>query len=166
MTEYLTLQEILENNPTSNEKRNVKNFIQPHFFRVKRFFSHQWKTPYLYALHSRQKLTRGFSDQDAWNGDQYLAGQIAGIMQWIIDESHSCSAEHITEDMNKENPDVTQMVELRNKDYTKHINVFKEYSQNGVAHDLEWQKEFGGVLEKDIQHSLQWLVTHFQGLWD
>jgi hypothetical protein len=134
-------------------------------YKIRNFFKHSWKIPHRYVYHSFQKSRRGFSDKDAWNGDQYLAGQIAGIMQWIIDHGHGCEMEY-AEGMEEENHDIDVMVKLRDADYGKHIAVFKEYAKNGSAHDEKWQKEFGGVLDSEIQDSLQWLTKHFQGLWD
>ena len=31
-----------------------------------------------------QRMVRGYSDADVWNGDTYLAGQIAGIMRSLV----------------------------------------------------------------------------------
>jgi len=54
----------------------------------------------------------------------------------------------------------------RNTDYLKHIEIFNRYRNNGIAWDEEDTKDFGGVLDKDIKASVQWLEEHFTELWD
>jgi hypothetical protein len=112
-----------------------------------------------------QRITRGYSDKDMWNADTYLAGVFSGVLQWYIDEGHGVSNAY-AEGLDRYEPDVNVMVERRDEAYRTHISVFKEYKQNGLAYNEEWQKEFGGVLDKDIQASVQWLSEHFTELWD
>jgi hypothetical protein len=112
-----------------------------------------------------QRANRGYSDRDMWNADMYLAGIFAGVLDWYIHNSHGVS-------MAYSDPDdpyceyIEPMVIRRNTDYYNHIVVFREYLNNGLAYNEEWQKEFGGVLDKDIQASVQWLSEHFTELWD
>lgn len=113
----------------------------------------------------KQRTERGFSDRDMWNADMYLAGVFAGILQWYVDNGHGVSMEYAY-DLDLYNPDVDIMCERRNADYSKYINIFKEYSTNGDAFDEKWQKEFGGVLDMDMQEALQWFSKHFTSLWD
>jgi len=112
-----------------------------------------------------QRAKRGYSDKDMWNADTYLAGVFAGVLQWYIDEGHGVS-NFYAEGLDPYNPDVNVMVERRDEAYRTHIVVFKDYKENGLAYNEEWQKEFGGVLDKDIQTSVQWLAEHFTELWD
>ena len=107
-----------------------------------------------------QKLTRGFSDKDMWNADMYLAGQIAGTLDWIVNNGMGVAMSYYHEN------DVDNMVERRDKDYLYYRDVFSEYQKNGLAHDEAWKNEFGGVLDSDMQDALQWLSKHFQELWD
>lgn len=60
---------------------------------------------------------------------------------------------------------IPRIADSRDADYKNIIMVYKEYHTNGIASDGEWQKEFGGVLDKDMKDALQWLVEHFQELW-
>ena len=55
---------------------------------------------------------------------------------------------------------------LDNYDYDRVSMTYAEYHTNGPAYDESWKNEFGGVLDKDMEEALQWLVEHFQELWD
>jgi hypothetical protein len=112
-----------------------------------------------------QRITRGFSDQDMWNADHYLAGVFAGVLQWYIDNGMGVAMSYASED-DPYCEDLDAMVFRRDADYSKHIAIFLEYLNNGPALSEEWQKEFGGVLDEDIKASVQWLSEHFTELWD
>jgi len=126
---------------------------------IKRFL--KWNLFNRYR-HWYQRATRGFSDWDAFNGDTYIAGQIAGIMEWIVKEGNGVSTTYADD----WNTPVELMAERRDADYAIHIAIFKEYSRHGLAYDQEWQREFGGILDEQIQYSLQWFKEHFYDLWD
>ena len=112
-----------------------------------------------------QRARRGFSDYDMWNADHYLAGVFAGVLQWYIDKGMGIPTKYASED-DPYCEDLDAMTFRRDAEYSKHIIVFNEYLNNGLAYNEEWQKEFGGVLDKDIKASLQWLSEHFTELWD
>ena len=112
-----------------------------------------------------QRITRGFSDQDMWNADHYLAGVFAGVLQWYIDKGMGVPMAYISED-DPYGEDVNAMAFRRDADYSKHITIFREYLNNGLAYNKDWQKEFGGVLDEDIKAALQWFSEHFTELWD
>ncbi len=112
-----------------------------------------------------QRAKRGYSDRDMWNADTYLAGVFAGTLDWYIHEGHGVSNIYAG-GLDPYNPDVNIMVERRDEAYRTHIAVFKQYKENGLAYNEEWKEEFGGVLDKDIQASVQWLSEHFTELWD
>jgi hypothetical protein len=112
-----------------------------------------------------QRVTRGYSDRDMWNADTYLAGVFAGVLQWYVTKSISVPPSYaLSDDPCAE--DIHGMVSRRNEEYLKHRAVFREYVDNGLAYNEEWQKEFGGVLEEEMQQSLQWFSEHFWELWD
>ena len=111
-----------------------------------------------------QRMVRGYSDRDAWNGDNFLAGQIAGILELLVNQSYSVPMSYGF-GLDEYTPDIKIMVERRDADYKNIIMIYKEYHNNGIAYDEEWQKEFGGVLDKDMKDALQWLVEHFEELW-
>jgi hypothetical protein len=108
-----------------------------------------------------QRAKRGYSDQDAWNGDMYLASQIAAIMKWKMEKGIGVSPRYGGEE---ESIDI--LVKRRDEDYEKHFAIFQEYAEKGPAFDQEWKSEFGGVLDGELNDSLQWLVEHFTELWD
>ena len=110
-----------------------------------------------------QRVRYGYSDRDWWNGDFYLAGVIAGIMEDIVNKGHGVATSYAYGDL--ETP-VDIMVERRDAEWIKYIAIFREYSKHGPAFDQEWVDDFGGVLDKDMQDALQWLSKHFQDLWD
>jgi len=124
---------------------------------IKRFFY----KPYWWY----QRITRGYSDRDMWNADTYLAGVFAGVLQWYIDKGIGVSMAY-KDDEDIYGTDVDSMVIRRDTDYSNHIAIFTQYLNNGLAWDEEDAKEFGGVLDKDMKDALQWLVEHFQELWD
>ena len=111
-----------------------------------------------------QRVYRGYSDRDVWSGDYFLAGQIAGILTWIVKNGHGVATSYGTPPNYED--DVEDMAARRDADYLFYASIFNEYSKNGPAINEEWQKMFGGVLDEDIQEALQWLSKHFQELWD
>ena len=137
-------------------RRTVDRFITIPFYKVKRF---PRRVKYAY-----QRVTRGFSDWDVYNGDMYLANQIAGIAEWLVENGHGVPSSYAYQP--DFNDPVEIMAERRDSEYRKHIAVFKEYSNNGPAFDQEWKDELGGVLDKDLDESLQWFAKHFVELWD
>ena len=133
-------------------------------FRINRLYKRIKRSVY-YPKWWYQRANRGFSDRDMWNADIYLAGVFAGVLQWYIDKGVGVSMAYISED-DPYGEDVDAMVFRRDAEYSYHIGVFREYLNNGPALNEKWQKEFGGVLDKDIKASLQWLSEHFTELWD
>lgn len=127
------------------------------FFALKKKIIHAMRKPKYWF----QRAKRGYSDQDAWNGDMYLASQIAGIMQWHIDKGIGVSSAYGAWE---ESTDV--LIKRRNEDYAKHIAIFQEYRKNGPAFNQEWKDDFGGVLDEELYESLKWLSQHFTELWD
>ena len=105
----------------------------------------------------------GNSDRDWWNGDYYIAGVIAGVMEKIVKDGHAVSHFYAYGDWNTP---VELMVQRRDEEWNKYIAIFREYSKNGPAMNQEWKNDFGGVLDEDMQDALQWLSKHFQELWD
>lgn len=142
----------------STRRYKVDQFV----YKIRRLFS----APMRYRSrikHYNQRGHRGFSDYDAWNGDAFLAGQIAGIMDWIVEKGHGVSMAYADGDLNTS---TEEMVLRRNADYAKYGAIFHEYHKNGSAYNQDWKDEFGGVLDNDMKEALQWLVEHFQELWD
>ena len=111
-----------------------------------------------------QRVTRGFSDRDMWSADSFLARQIAGMLNWIVNEGHGVSTSYGTPPNYED--DVEDMVARRDAEYLKYAAVFAEYAENGPALNKGWQEELGGVLEKDLKEALQWFSEHFSEFWD
>ena len=109
-----------------------------------------------------QRARYGYSDRDCWNGDWYLSGIIAGIMQKIVNDGYGVAISYADD----WNTPITVMTERRDKDWNKYIEVFQEYSKNGPAFNQDWVDRFGGVLDEDMEDALQWLSQHFLELWD
>lgn len=133
-------------------------------YKVRRFITSPLRWP-RHIKHAYQRVVRGYDDTMMWNGDSYLAGQIAAILTWIVEHGHGVSMAY-AESEDGFNPDVDKMVERRDADYRKYAAIFAEYRRNGLAHDEWWLAEFGGVLETDMEDALQWLKEHFYELWD
>jgi len=134
-------------------------------YKVKRFIRNIKDIPYRFIIYPFQKARHGFSDQDAFNGDSYLAGQIAGILEWMVKNGHGVSmAYHEGED--PFNLDVETMVIKRDADYLTQAANFREYQKHGTAFDQEWKDGLGGLLDNEVEDLLQWLKDHFQELWD
>jgi hypothetical protein len=112
-----------------------------------------------------QRINRGYSDRDMWNADIYLAGIIAGTLQWQIDNGIGVDISYASP-YDPFGQRIDEMISHRDLDYEPIIEIFEEYYKNGYACDEEWKKEFGGVLDKDIRSSVQWLSEHFTELWD
>lgn len=109
-----------------------------------------------------QRIARGYSDRDMWSADLFLAGQISGMLTWIVEKGHGVSMAY-ADDIET---DVDIMVERRDKEYLHYAAIFAEYGKNGPAIDEEWKNKFGGVLDSDLQDALQWFSEHFTEFWD
>lgn len=119
------------------------------------------KTKYAY-----QRITRGFSDKDAWNGDKYLASQIAGILRWHVKSGRGIANAYLPNKIDYSEFEFDLAVAARDSEYLNFADIFDEYAKNGPALNKRWKKDFGGVLDKDMKKALQWLSEHFQELWD
>jgi len=117
-----------------------------------------------YPLWWYQRVTRGYSDKDAWNGDFFLSGQIAGVLTWIVESGHGVATSYGTPPNYED--DIDDMVARRDAEYWHYASIFAEYAKNGPALNLGWQEELGGVLDKDLQEALQWFSEHFTEFWD
>ena len=142
----------------------IKDLAMWIYFSIYKFWRGIRKIPYN-ILWAYQRVRYGYSDRDWWNGDWYLSGIIAGIMEKIVNDGHGVANSYADEDK-PFTTDVDIMVERRDTEWNKYIAIFREYSRHGPAHDQEWKDEFGGVLDEDMQDALQWLSKHFQELWD
>lgn len=111
-----------------------------------------------------QRITRGYSDRDMWSADYFLAGQIAGTLRWIVEKGHGVATSYGTPPNYED--DIDDMVARRDAEYLHYATIFAEYAKNGPAYNLEWQEQFGGVLDEDMKDALQWLSEHFSELWD
>jgi hypothetical protein len=111
-----------------------------------------------------QRVTRGYSDRDMWSADYFLASQIAGMLNWIVNEGHGVSTSYGTPPNYED--DVEDMVARRDAEYLKYSAVFAEYAKNGPALNEDWKNKLGGVLDKDLKEALQWFSEHFTEFWD
>ena len=137
------------------------NMIKYNFRRMKNAIRRAFYIPKWWY----QRAKRGYSDRDMWSADMYLAGVFAGVLQWYIDNGVGVPMFYAADD-DQYGKNVDDMVIRRDDEYSKHILIFKEYSINGLAFDEDWQKEFGGILDEDIEASMHWLANHFTELWD
>jgi len=160
LSPHKTLDEVMAEHDAYIQTKQYK--IDHAIHRIKNFLKSplRWKNNIKWAY---QRVTRGFSDADAWNGDNFLAKNIAGIMDWIVVHGHSVSTAYA--DDGWDTP-IEVMVDRRDADYIKYGAIFSEYAKEGVAFDEEWKEKFGGVLDTEIEEALQWLSKHFTGLWD
>ena len=150
----ISYEELMNRKPTLMDK--IINPIYRLFnsLRPARLFNKFIKYPY-------QRITRGFSDQDAWSGDSYLARQIAGILRWHIKNSHGVGHPYANLETT-----VDEAAYFRDLDYEKYAKMFDELSRNGLAINKKWQKEFGGLTEKQYKDTMKWFANIYPGLWD
>lgn len=113
-----------------------------------------------------QRSKRGWADSDAWNGDNYLAGVIAGMLEWHTTDQSSGVSMRYAYDLDVLNPDVDIMVQRRNAEYLKYAAIFREYAENGSWPTQKDVDDFGGALDKDLEEALQWFTTIFREFWD
>jgi hypothetical protein len=121
---------------------------------IKRFL----KTPYWWY----QRIVRGYSDKDMWNADRYLARIYAGTLIWYVHKGMGVPSVYA----DNWDTDIEIMEQRRNIEYYKYADIFRRYAKEGVWDTPEHVKEFGGVLDKELEEALQWLSKHFQELWD
>lgn len=156
-----TLSEIMEEfeKERSTFRWKVKHYLRKLSDPIRKIKKHTRKIKFAY-----QRVTRGFSDQDAWNADMFLASQIAGIAEWLVKNGHGVPSSYAYQP--DFNDPVEIMAERRDAEYRNHIAVFKEYAKNGHAFDQQWKEECGGVLDNELDESLQWFAKHFVEFWD
>ena len=118
-----------------------------------------------YPLWWYQRITRGYSDRDMWSADYFLAGQIAGMLNWIVNKGMGVSMAYAAED-DPYVEKIDEMVARRDAEYLKYAAVFAEYAKNGPALNEDWKNKLGGVLDKDLKEALQWFSEHFTEFWD
>lgn len=157
----VTLSEIIEELTAERKtlKWKIKYYLRKLPEPIRKIKKYPRKIKFAY-----QRVTRGFSDKDAWNGDMYLASQIAGIAEWLVENGHGVPLSYAYQP--DFNDPIEAMAERRDAEYRKHIAVFREYANNGHAFDQEWKDELGGVLDNELEDSLQWFAKHFLELWD
>lgn len=112
--------------------------------------------------YARQRVTRGFSDRDMWNADAFLARTYADILMWYVHKGMGVPTCYLN---NWDDP-VAEAAERRDADYYKYADIFRRYAKGGEWHTEDHVKEFGGVLDKEMEEALQWMSKHFQELWD
>lgn len=132
-------------------------------YRLRRFVSSPLRWP-RNIKHIYQRARRGYADYDMWNFDGYAAELIAAHLRWVMKYGHGASM-HYADNDNWDTP-VEIMVLRRDKEYKEIAEIFEEYAKNGHAIDEQWKNDFGGVLDKDLDHALEWFRKHFQSLWD
>jgi len=109
-----------------------------------------------------QRSQRGFSDRDMWNADTYLAGLYAEILMWYVHKGMGVPASYA----DTWETDIDIMQERRDIEYYKYADIFRRYAKEGIWDAPEHVKEFGGVLDKDMDEALEWFRNHFYELWD
>jgi hypothetical protein len=112
-----------------------------------------------------QRVTRGYSDRDMWNGDFYLSWVFAGVLQWYIDKSRGVNIAY-AEGLDHYNPDTEIMALRRNEEYSRHIEIFQGYFSNGTGWSKKAANKLDEVTDEDVKDSVRWLADHFTELWD
>lgn len=115
--------------------------------------------------HWYQRARYGYSYRDAWNGDNFLAGNVAGILTYLVEHSHGVSMAYADSDSKWDTP-VEIMVERRDAEYTKYAAIFAAYSKGDVWLTQDDVENYGGVLDIEMADALEWLHKHFYELWD
>jgi len=129
--------------------------------RVRRFIF----KPYYQILHSYQRVTRGFSDSDMFNGDMFMASQIAGMLRWHIENGHGAPGRYARE-YDPCCEDFEYMVAARNFEYDRYATLFEEYAKCGHAINDKWKRMFGGLTDDEVHDMMTWFGEHFTELWD
>jgi hypothetical protein len=117
----------------------------------------------------RQRMMRGFSDSDAWNGDGWLADRIANLFTYYADGNLSPKGSQYpagTSVMSNDAEDHRKAQEALNADLTRVGGIFRRYSQNDVWDAEADAKQFGGCTHAELDDALLWLATNFETLWD
>lgn len=145
-----------------DEYRQTKQFkVDQFIYKCRRFITSPLRWRYNVKTWY-QRAKRGYADSDMWNFDAHAAMLIAAHLRWVMEKGHGVSM-HYADDMDTP---VDIMVLRRNKEYKEIAEIFEEYARNGVAYDEKWREEWGGILDTELDHALQWFSKHFQSLWD
>jgi hypothetical protein len=121
--------------------------------------------PYYMVKYAYQRVTRGFSDQDMFNADQYFAGQFAGMLRWYVKNSSGVPMHYAKKD-DPYGTDIEYMQAKRDKKYLKYAALFEEYNKNGNAIGEKWKRMFGGLTDDEVRDIMTWFGKHFTEFWD
>ena len=130
-----------------------------------KMFKKKLLRPYYAIKHAYQRVTRGFSDNDAWNADKFLAAQLSGILMWFVNEGHGVPMSYARED-DLYGQDTEYMTAARDAEYKKYAAMFEEYGKHGHAVNDKWKSMFGGLTDAEVHDMMTWLAEHFTELWD
>ena len=130
-----------------------------------KMFKKKLLRPYYAIKHAYQRVTRGFSDNDAWNADKFLAAQLSGILMWFVNEGHGVPMSYARED-DLYGQDIEYMTAARDAEYKKYAALFEEYGKHGHAVNAKWKEMFGGLTDEEVNDMMTWLAEHFTELWD
>jgi hypothetical protein len=115
--------------------------VQSFFFRV--------------LVYNTQRINRGFSDRDAWNGDTHIAGTIAGLLRWYTSPLNHGVAMSYADPLDSTD-NVNLMAKRRDEDYERIADIFSRYHKS---------KYDDSVTDEEINEALDWLKIHFRELW-
>lgn len=104
--------------------------------------------------HRVQRAERGFSDEDWWNFDVYIAWVIANAVKKMKTDGN-------TSFIFKDEPE-EKWEALTNEEYDVMIKGFGDYAQGAYSLDKESLVE----IEKNLNAALEVFKKRFKSLWD
>lgn len=129
------------------------------------------------ARQQRQRAERGFSDEDAWNGDGRLAFIIASLLTHYANGHIGVNGAFIHE-ANKDFPRpevhspeyeeeaLKRGAAYQRAEFERNADVFRRYHEHDVWDDPKDVEQFGGCTQAELDDTLLWFATYFQTLWD
>ena len=112
----------------------------------------------------------GVSRADAFEAGDYILFVAANAMRWLLDDEYSgvslsylqaYIAEHGGDYDSAHDAAFAQWVD----EVEKHADIFMRYWEGSAWDDPKHVQQFGGVLESELDESLDWLRENILALW-
>jgi hypothetical protein len=142
------------------------------------------RLPKVLFVYPWQRVTRGWSDRDSWDGGSYLAGIAADILNRYADTNTGTKSSYLYEvDPNltldaATNEDWDKANAIQVSQYRQHAAVLARYHEGADIYtdrmlevmkmtEQEYLDKFGpGIHESEWKATMAWLGQNLEGMWD
>lgn len=118
----------------------------------------------------KQRGHYGVSRIDAFEAGDYILFVAANAMRWLLDDDHTgVSLAYLQRYIAEHGGDFDSVHDAAlaqwRGEVEKHADVFMRYWEGGSWDDPKHVRQFGGVLDTELEESLDWLRENILALW-